>query len=303
VPTDLLPWSVVWESAALGPEGFYRRATPRDHFGTDVSDGHSVARRLAALVEQTLGELNDDHFPVTITDVGAADARLLIQVAGLLDPATRQRLEWRAIDVRPRPLDVPAWITWVQSDARRLPADLPPAAGVLIAHELLDDIPCDVLEIDDDGHRRLLLVERASGEQQLGPSTSDVDACAHLGVDGRLIDGWCDQWWPRREPGARVECGRQRDDAWRALASLVSLGTAIAVDYGHRRGERDDGVWDGGTLASYRHGRQVSPTVDGTANLTAHVAMDSCAASMTGQPPYLEKSTEGLWWLVQRMGR
>lgn len=49
----------------------------------------------------------------------------------------------------------------------------------------------------------------------------------------------------------------------------------MAVDYGHLR---DDRPVDG-TLTGYRGGRQVPPVLDGTTDVTAHVAMDSVASA------------------------
>jgi len=52
-------------------------------------------------------------------------------------------------------------------------------------------------------------------------------------------------------------------------------GVAVAMDYSHRRGERPRA----GTLAGYRDGRPVPPVPDGSCDLTAHVALDACAAA------------------------
>ena len=51
----------------------------------------------------------------------------------------------------------------------------------------------------------------------------------------------------------------------------VTRGLVVAVDYGHRGGDRPAA----GTLTAYRRGQQVAPVPDGTCDLTAHVAMDS----------------------------
>ena len=48
---------------------------------------------------------------------------------------------------------------------------------------------------------------------------------------------------------------------------------AVAVDYGHLPADRRP------TLTGYRDGRQVPPVPDGSCDLTAHVALDSCAAT------------------------
>ena len=47
----------------------------------------------------------------------------------------------------------------------------------------------------------------------------------------------------------------------------------MAVDYGHTLTDRR------ATLTGYRAGRQVPPVPDGTCDLTAHVAVDACAAA------------------------
>jgi SAM-dependent MidA family methyltransferase len=70
-----------------------------------------------------------------------------------------------------------------------------------------------------------------------------------------------------------VEVGAARDLAWAAAVARVRRGLAVAVDYGHTRADRRP------TLTGYRDGRQVLPVPDGTRDLTAHVALDSCAAA------------------------
>ncbi len=88
------------------------------------------------------------------------------------------------------------------------------------------------------------------------------------------------------------------------MAGIVSDGLAIAIDYGHVRADREAGAWDGGTLAGFRRGRLVPPVPDGSCNITAHVAMDSCAAAVAGPRTRLVRPArrDGLWWLVQDMG-
>jgi SAM-dependent MidA family methyltransferase len=97
-----------------------------------------------------------------------------------------------------------------------------------------------------------------------------------------------------------VEVGRVRDLAWAALVARLASGTAVAVDYGHRRGGRPAH----GTLTAYREGAVVAPVPDGTRDLTAHVAMDSLdhdelvdqrtmlrSLGLTGQRPPRELAT------------
>jgi hypothetical protein len=52
-------------------------------------------------------------------------------------------------------------------------------------------------------------------------------------------------------------------------------GLAVAIDYGHLRGQRPPF----GTLSSYLGGREVDVVPDGSRDVTAHVAADSIAAT------------------------
>ena len=128
-------------------------------------------------------------------------------------------------------------------------AQIPSATGLLIANEWLDAIPLDVLE---DG--RLVLVT-SDGTETLGPPMSSE---------------WASLWWPS---AGRVEVGASRDLAWASAVARMQRGLAVAVDYGHTRADRR------ATLTGYRAGRQVPPVPDGTCDLTAHVAVDACAAA------------------------
>ncbi len=128
-------------------------------------------------------------------------------------------------------------------------SEVPELEGLLIANEWLDAVPLDVVE---DGN---LVLVSADGTESVGaPHVSE----------------WASQWWP---VGLRVEVGASRDLAWAAAVSRVRRGAAVAVDYGHVVATRRP------TLTGYRDGRQVSPVPDGSCDITAHVALDSCAAA------------------------
>jgi SAM-dependent MidA family methyltransferase len=306
VPDDLLPWSQAWESAGFGTAGFYRRATgrPRDHFRTAVQADDRVARRVAALALPELARLARTHpaADITVTDAGADEGRLVAQLRRLVPERLRDRLSWRALDLAPRPVGLDPCVDWVQADARS--HGLAPGPGLVVAHELLDDIPLDVLEVDADGVVRLVLVDAVSGHQELGPALDDRRGCRDVDVDADAVRSWVSQWWRRVEPFARIEAGLSRDRAWQSAAGLVSDGLVVAVDYSHVLAERETGRWDGGTLVGYRAGRAVSPVPDGSCNLTAHVALDSCAAAVAARSTTLTgpDGPDAFRWLVQRVG-
>lgn len=139
-------------------------------------------------------------------------------------------------------------------------AEIPDGVEALVvANEWLDDVPLDVVELTPAGPR-LVEVDDAGGERLGGPPEGDDAA-------------WLDAWWPLTTVGERAEIGRTRDAAWAAAVGRIRRGLAVAIDYGHERSSRPPL----GTLTGYRDGRQVPAVPDGECDLTAHVAVDSCA--------------------------
>jgi len=205
-------------------------------------------------------EVPGDHFRTNVAHPPFATAvrrmaDLVDEALGLPDPfdvvdvgAGRGELlralgevpaRWRLTGVDVAEADVP--FAWTH--------EIPELTGLLIANEWLDSIPLPVLS---DG--RLVLVDD-EGRESLGPA---------------ITSPWADTWWPG---GGRVEDGSTRDQAWTHALSRVRRGAAVAIDYGHSSADRRP------TLTGYRDGRQVAPVPDGSCDLTAHVALDSCAAA------------------------
>lgn len=290
---DAVPWSFAWRRAAHGDDGFYGAPHGRaeDHFVTSVMSGGTMANRVVDIAEPAMRALVADGQALTVTDVGAGDGRLLDQLRGRWPHDLMSVTSWRGIDVRERPPALDRSIEWHRGDVESLVERIPLSPGLVVAHELLDDIPCDVVERDDTGHLRLVLVDPKTGLESIG------EPLAHDGADSI----WCREWWPRSEPAARIEIGRSRDRAWASIASLISDGVAIAVDYGHVRVDRRSGRFDGGTLTGYADGRVVRPVPNGRCNITAHVALDSCAAATSMPHSRLWQPDPGtdFWWLVQ----
>lgn len=290
----LIPWQQAWEHAAAG---FYREQSPTQHFATDAMDGTS-ATLVLPLLHQQLRTTSDS---VTIVDVGAGDGSLSAQLIMALDGTDLQgRVQAVCLDLRDRPAGLDPRIDWIRADART--ASLDTFDGILIAHELLDDLPCPWIECDAEGIRRAVLVDEG-GHTHLGPALADQSACADLGINAPAIDAWLDRWWPLKHPFARCEAGLTRDAAWARLTQSVRNGHAIAVDYGHLRSDRIAGTWDGGTITGYRHGRVVSPNPDGSCNITAHVGIDAVAsAGACARDTSLQHLHGDFWCLVQSFG-
>jgi SAM-dependent MidA family methyltransferase len=88
---------------------------------------------------------------------------------------------------------------------------------------------------------------------------------------------WVRAWWPLAARGDRAEVGRTRCEAWAGVIRRIDRGVAVAADYGHVKAARP--AW--GTLTGYLEGRAVAPLPDGSRDITAHVALDACAAAGT----------------------
>ena len=137
----------------------------------------------------------------TIVDLGAGRGDLLTQMRAL-DPG----LELIAVELRSRPPDVPDDIEWR--------SESPPVVdGLILANELVDNIACDVVEVDSHGDPRIVEVDVTSGVERLGgPVPADV------------LD-WLARWWPITHPGERAEIGLRRERWW----------TEIRLASAHRR--------------------------------------------------------------------
>ncbi|WP_375425931.1 hypothetical protein [uncultured Friedmanniella sp.] len=246
-------WSQAWVRTASGPNGFWRRSSPGEHFSTAAMAGPELAEALLALLDRYPGT-------GTVVDVGAGDGALLAGLAG-----RDAGLGLVGVDLRPRPPTLPAGVYWIE-DCWDVSAPGWTSGGMaelveglagpvlVVATEWLDDLPCPVAVRTPDGHREL----RADGRAGAPLRSEDQD--------------WVDRWWPG---GELVEVGRSRDLAWAALVRSLDRvgGLTLAVDYGHDRSGRPSQ----GSLAGFRAGLPVAAWPDRRANLTAAVALDAVA--------------------------
>jgi SAM-dependent MidA family methyltransferase len=246
-----------------GPDGFFVRGDdgPAGHFRTSVHASPLFAGAILGLIERVDEALGRPSV-LDVVDVGAGRGELL---AALL-PALPERARLTAVEVAPRPAGLDGRIDW----RRDVPAGV---TGLLMATEWLDNVPLDVVDVDDEGRLRKVLVD-ADGEESLG---GPVDAADEV---------WLSRWWPQK---GRAEIGWPRDTAWADAVHQVRRGCALAVDYGHLRDDRPAF----GTLTAFRGGRQVTPVPDGSCDLTAHVAMDAVAAA-AGTPYRVIRQREAL---------
>lgn len=258
--TQFTRWSDAMERALYGPDGFYRRELPRDHFATSAQ-APVFAEAVARLVDEVDAALGRPA-AFDVVDVGAGHGELLGHLAALLD----ERARLTAVELRPRPKDLPERVSW----RSEVPTGV---TGLLIACELLDNVPCDVAVVDEAGAVRYEEVD-GTGATRPGAPVEGADA------------KWLAEWWPIRQPGERAEIGLRREARWRELEGRVAAGTVLAVDYGHTRADRPET----GSLVGFRDGRGVWPVPDGTCDITADVAVDAipCGRRLTQREALLE---------------
>ncbi|MDX6279861.1 MAG: hypothetical protein QOH03_932 [Kribbellaceae bacterium] len=243
-----------WDAALYGPSGFYRRERPAAHFRTSVHASPLFAQAIARLAEQAGVS--------QVIDIGAGEGELgrVLRNAGLT-----------VIDIE-------------------LDDDLPSRlTGLVIANEWLDNVPCELAELDDAGVARYLLADQSLG---------DV-------VEGNDLE-WLGKWWPLDEAGDRAEIGLARDEAWAEVVSRLDQGLALAIDYGHVRSPDDveGAFWAGrppyGTLTGFRAGRECEVALDGSCDITAHVALDSLAAAVSGRLTTQREALQALGLSAER---
>jgi SAM-dependent MidA family methyltransferase len=246
------------DRALYGPAGFYRRELPVEHFRT-AATSDVFADAIARLVEEV--DLALDRPPaMQVVDIGAGAGELLTRLAYRLP----SRVRLTGVDVRDRPTGLSDRIEWASEAPSRV-------VGVVLANELLDNVPVDVVQVDDSGALRQVLVDPVSGAESFGGPPRAADK------------SWLDAWWPLDDslPGTRAEVGRRRDEAWAGWTEVLTAGLALAIDYSHDRGTRPAA----GSLVGYRCGRDVPPVPDGSCDLTAHVALDACADRLVRRRP------------------
>lgn len=260
-------WSTAWSDAA---SVFWSTTSPVEEFATSVTpSGFDHVAVMAEAIIDVLAQIDRDlqnPDPLMVIDVGAGDGALLHAIAGT--PGLPSRIRPIGCDVRQRPRGLDPAVQWLVGTAPEVLVEGFPESidGVIVAHEWLDEIPCDVVQMGSDGPRAVHVDPGTGRECLAGPVADPGDL------------EWLARWWPTSH--GRAEIGRARDDAWVALGGIVRRGAVLAIDYAHMRADRCAGRWDAGTLTGYRAGRRVPAVPDGTVNLTAHVALDACAAAL-----------------------
>ncbi|MER6632769.1 SAM-dependent methyltransferase [Streptomyces sp. NPDC000987] len=276
-------WRAAAEAALYGPDGFYRRPEgPAGHFRTSVHASPLYAEAVARLlcrVDEALGRPASLDF----VDMAAGRGELAAGVLAVLPADVAVRTRAYAVELAGRPAGLDDRVRWLAEPPQGV-------TGLLFANEWLDNVPVEIAETDSTGLPRRVLVRR-DGTERLGEPVRGAEA------------EWLARWWPLgAEEGLRAEIGLPRDEAWAAAVATLDRGLAVAVDYAHRRDARPPF----GTLTGFREGRAAAPVPDGSCDITAHVALDACAAHgmarLTAHPtmPATERTLPGARLMRQR---
>ncbi|GAB3166833.1 SAM-dependent methyltransferase [Streptomyces incanus] len=271
-------WRAATRAALYGPAGFYRGPEgPAGHFRTSVHASPLFAGAVARLlcrVDETLGRPTVLDF----VDMAAGRGELAAGVLAALPADVAARTRAYAVELAGRPGGLDRRIEWRAEPPER-------TTGLLFANEWLDNVPLEVAEVGPEGVPRLVLVGD-DGTERLGPPVTGPEA------------EWLARWWPLtgEQPvtddgeaategeaapkamsavGLRAEIGLPRDLAWASAVGTLTRGLAVAVDYAHTATARPPF----GTLTGFRKGRGTTPVPDGSCDITAHVALDACAAA------------------------
>lgn len=254
-------WREATHEALYGPEGFYRRgpAGPAGHFRTSVHASPLFAGAVARLlcrVDEALGR----PAVLDFVDMAAGRGELVTGVLAALPAEVAARTRAYAVEVAAHPGELDRRVRWLA----RPPEGV---TGLLFANEWLDNVPVEVAQVDAAGVARRVLV-RSDGAERLGEPVAGAEA------------EWLARWWPLPgEEGLRAEIGLPRDEAWASAVATLDAGLAVAADYAHTAAGRPAF----GTLTGFRQGRETQPVPDGSCDITAHVALDACAAAHTAR--------------------
>lgn len=273
-------FDVFMESALYGePGGFYscgRGAGRRGgDFLTSVEVGPLFGRLVAGLADRCWEQLGrPDDF--TLVDAGAGSGTLARSVlaarpacAGVLHyllverSAALRRVHRELIDSPPEPCAT------VESRA-----DLPdgPLDGLIIANELLDNLPCRLLERTVDGWAEVYVAEESPGTfvEELRPLEAGEQVVA-------------DSLAPEAPVGGRIPLAAAAVEWVGRALGLLRGGSLVVIDYTDTSASlaaRPAWEW----VRTYRSGvRGHEPLVDvGSADITVEVPLDQILAAHPG---------------------
>jgi SAM-dependent MidA family methyltransferase len=318
-----LPWSAFMEAALYDPEeGFYQaggRAGRSGDFVTSPELGSLFAAAMAHTLDACWEELGrPDPFVVVEAAAGTGTlARDILSAHPACGPALRyvlveQSAPLRAAQATHLPIELPALVLGPvaspatdgdDDDARSQPgigplvtalADLPavPVVGVVLANELLDNLPVDLLEFRAGRWHEVRVAAPDSGRDELVEMLVPVAEQVAAAAD-RLAGGLVPE-------GARIPLEAAAAEWLRLALATVAEGRVILIDYFDTTAALARRPWREWLRTFRHHQPALFPlAAPGTQDITCVVAGDQLAAV---RPPDDDRS-QAEWLAVQGTDR
>jgi SAM-dependent MidA family methyltransferase len=263
------------EEALYGPGGFYTRgggAGRRSDFLTSPEVGPLFGAVVARALDAEWERLGRPH-PFTVVEAGAgrgALARSVLDAAPACRSSLRYLLVERSPALRARAADLGLVV------AHDLPAG--PLVGVVLANELLDNLPFALLE------------RRRAGWAEVGVEGGAEVLLPAGPADARRADVLA----ATAAEGARIPCQRAATAWLRRALGVVQRGRVVVVDYGAGTAELAARPWRTWVRTYRAHVRGGHPLeAPGTQDVTCEVAFDQLAGV---RPPDADRSQAA--WLA-----
>ena len=276
---ELLRFDAYMDEALYGAHGFYERGGHpgvRDgDFATSVELGSLFSRCVASYLDRTWIEMGRPD-PFVVIEGGAGRGTLCRDVLAAVEvcrDAVRYAMVERTESQRRAALEI-AGETAVLAD---LPAG--PLVGVVLANELLDNLPFRLFERSAAGWDEIHV--ELGGQQAVEvrqPAPTDASAMATALAPGTAV-------------GSRIPL-QLRASVWvRRTLRLLESGRVLIFDYGIPTtaplAQRPQAEW----LRTYRSQRRADDPLEapGTADITCEVAFDQLppGATLTTQSDWL----------------
>jgi SAM-dependent MidA family methyltransferase len=254
--TDLpgVSFSTFLDVALYGPDGFYERGGAPGRRG-DFLTSPEVGPLFAEVLLRAIDSWCDA--PCRVIEVGAGPGTLARHLLGLRPDLDLVLVE-RSAAFRARHAELPV----------RSRADLPPSplTGVVIANELLDNLPFDLLERRGGAW---VEVRVDAGEERLVPA-ADADAA----LAQRLAPGAVD--------GARIPLQRAAAAFVADTLARMAGGRLVLIDYADTTVSLAARPW-GDWVRTYRSHQRGGHPLDspGSQDITCEVAVDQLVPAPT----------------------